>query len=116
LRNYASKENWDNKLPKTIYRPTRGRLSWLAFLTIVLIGVVVIVVMADHMTGTVAKIEPASNPDGTAEHPYADVNQCPPGTDIVIWPEEWRSITNIPRVGFSICFVGGQPKKEVRGR
>ena len=108
-----------DKLPKTIYRPKRARLSWLAFLTIVLIGVAVIAVMADDMTGTVAKTGP---PDGTAEHPYADVNQCPPGTDIIIWPEEWHSITNIPHVGFSVCFVAGQPKnnkgggREVGGR
>ena len=86
------------------------RLSWVAFLTIVLIGVGVIAPRANDIN-TVAKIEPASKPDGTAEHPYADVNQCPPGTDVVIWPEEWRSITNIPRVGFSVCFVAGQPKK-----
>ena len=111
-----------DELPKTIYRPKRARLSWLAFLTIVLIGVAVIAVMADDMTGTVAKTGAASKPDGTAEHPYADVNQCPPGTDIIIWPEEWHSITNIPHVGFSVCFVAGQPKnnkgggREVGGR
>ena len=95
------------------------RLGWLVFLTIVLIGVAVIAVMADDR---VAKIEPLSKPDGTLAHPYADVNQCPPGTDIIIWPEEWHSITNIPHVGFSVCFVAGQPKnnkgggREVGGR
>ena len=46
--------------------------------------------MANDVTGAVAKIEPAK-PDGTAAYPYADVNQCPPNTDIVIWPEEWHS-------------------------
>src|SRR6516164_3682984 len=70
---------------------------------------------------TVAKVEPPTKPDGTVAHPYADVNQCPPGTDIAIWPEEWDSLPNIPSV-FSVCFVGGQSKNnnggglEVRGR
>ena len=80
------------------------RLSWVAFLTIVLIGVGVIAVMADDR---VAKIEPLSKPDGTVAHPYADVSQCPPNTDIVIWLEEWRSIPNLPSV-FSVCFVGAK--------
>ena len=94
------------------------RLGWLVFLTIVLIGVAVIAVMADDR---VAKIEPLSKPDGTLAHPYADLNQCPPNTDIVIWLEEWSSVPNIPSV-FSVCFVGGQSKNnnggglEVRGR
>ena len=58
----------------TIYR-----LSWVASLTIVLIGVaVVIAVRADDISGMVAKVEPPSKPDGTLAHPYADVNQCPP--------------------------------------
>jgi hypothetical protein len=123
LQDYKCKENWagggmqsDDKL-LTIYR-----LSWAASLTIVLIGVAVVVaVRADEISGTVAKVEPPTKPDGTLAHPYADVNQCPPGTDIAIWPEEWHSIPNIPSV-FSVCFVGGQSKNnnggglEVRGR
>jgi hypothetical protein len=92
------------------------RLSWVAFLTIVLIGVGVIAVMADDR---VAKIEPLSKPDGTVAHPYADVSQCPPNTDIVIWLEEWRSIPNFPSV-FSVCFVGAKNNNggglEMRGR
>ena len=92
------------------------RLSWVAFLTIVLIGVGVIAVMADDR---VAKIEPLSKPDGTVAHPYADVSQCPPNTDIVIWLEEWRSIPNLPSV-FSVCFVGAKNNNggglDVRGR
>ena len=104
----------DDKL-LTIYR-----LSWAASLTIVLIGVaVVIAVRADEISGTVAKVEPPTKPDGTLAHPYADVNQCPPGTDIAIWPEEWHSIPNIPSV-FSVCFVGAKNKNggglDVRGR
>jgi len=92
------------------------RLSWVAVLTIVLIGVGVIALRANDITGTVAKVEPLSKPDGTLAHPYADVNQCPPNTDIVIWPEEWRSIPSV----FSVCFVGAENKNggglDVRGR
>jgi hypothetical protein len=93
----------------------------VASLAIVLIGLAVGVGRADDITGTVAKAEPPSKQDGTLAHPYADANQCPPSTDIVIWPEEWHSIPIIPRV-FSVCFVGGQPTDnnggglEVRGR
>jgi hypothetical protein len=97
-----------DKSLKTIFRPKRVRLSWLASLTIILVGVAVVVgVRADDITRKVVKAEPLSKPDGTAAHPYADVNQCPPGTDIVIWPEEWHSIPNIPSV-FSACFVGAK--------
>lgn len=110
-----------DELLKTIYRPKRGRLSWAASLTTVLIGVAVVAVRADDITGTVAKAEPPNKQDGTLVHPYAEANQCPTSTDIVIWPEEWHSIPNIPRV-FSVCFVRGQPKNnnggglELRGR
>ena len=85
------------------------RLSWVAVLTIVLIGVGVIALRANDITGRVAMVEPFSKPDGTVAHPYADVNQCPPNTEIVIWPEEWSSIPNIPSV-FSVCFVGAKNK------
>jgi hypothetical protein len=85
------------------------RLSWVAFLTIVLISVGVMALRANDISATVAKVEPLSKLDGTLAHPYADVNQCPPNTDIVIWPEEWHSIPNIPSV-FSVCFVGAKNK------
>ena len=97
------------------------RLSWVAPLTIVLIGIAVAALRADDISGAVSKVEALSGQDGTLAHPYADANQCPLSTDIVIWPEEWQSIPNFPRV-FSVCFVGGQPKKnnggglELRGR
>lgn len=95
---------------KTIRRPKRWPLSWAVFLTVVLIGVAVIVVMADATTRT--KIEPPIKPDGTVAHPYADDSQCPPGTDIVIWPKDRHSmIPNIPP-DFSVCFVSGKPKKQ----
>jgi len=109
------------KLLKTIYCRKSGHLSWLSSFILLSIGVTVVGVRADDITATVAKAEAASKPDGTLSHPYSDVNQCPPSTDIVIWPEEWRSIPDIPRV-FSVCFVGGQSKNnkgdglEVRGR
>jgi hypothetical protein len=98
-----------DKLLKTIYGPKRGRLSWVASLAIALIGVAVVAVRADDITGTIAKAKPPSKQDGTLAHPYADANQCPSSTDIVIWPEEWHPIPSIPRE-FSVCFVGGQSK------
>ena len=94
----------------------------MASLTIALIGVAIVALSADDIsTGTVAKAEPPIKQDGTLAHPYADANRCPRSTDIVIWPEEWRSIPTFPRV-FSVCFVGIQPKDnngggvELRGR
>jgi hypothetical protein len=105
------------------YGPKWRRQGWMAFLTIIVIGIGTVTVgqtndIKDNITGAVSKAEPQ---DGTLAHPYADANQCPSRTDIVIWPEEWRSIPNIPSV-FSVCFVGGQPKNnnggglELRGR
>jgi hypothetical protein len=61
-------------------------------------------------TGGTASIVGRIKQDGIPAHPYADVSQCPASTDIVIWPEEWHSIPNIP-AEFSVCFVGGQSKK-----
>jgi hypothetical protein len=88
---------------------TSARLSRVASLTIVLVGIAIVAARADDITGPVAKAEPPSKQDGTLAHPYADANQCPPSTDIVIWPEEWRSIPSIP-AEFSVCFVGSQSK------
>ena len=105
----------------TIYRPKRGRLSLAASLTIILSGVAILGVRANDVTRTVLKAEPLGKTDGTAAHPYPDATQCPPNTDIVIWPEEWQAIPNVPSV-FSVCFVGGQPNHknggglETRGR
>jgi hypothetical protein len=57
----------------TIYR-----LSWVASLTIVLIGVaVVIAVRADDISGMVAKVEPPSKPDGTLAHPQCGREPVP---------------------------------------
>jgi hypothetical protein len=89
---------------------TSARLSRVAPLTIVLVGIAIVAARADDITGPVAKAEPPSKQDGTLAHPYADANQCPPSTDIVIWPEEWRSIPSIP-AEFSVCFVGSQSKE-----
>ena len=84
----------------------RARLSWAA-LAVILIGIAIVTVRADDVSAPVAKAEPPTKQDGTLAHPYADASQCPPSTDIVIWPEEWRSIPRIP-AEFAVCFVGGQ--------
>jgi hypothetical protein len=97
----------------TIQRQGNGRLTWVVSLAIALTGVALVPLRAADVSGTIATAEPPSKRDGTLAHPYADTNQCPPSTDIVIWPEEWRSIPNIPRV-FSVCFVDGQPKNHSR--
>jgi hypothetical protein len=55
-------QTYDNK---TIHRPKSGRLSWVASLTIALIGVAAVAVRADDITGTVAKAEPPNKQDGT---------------------------------------------------
>jgi hypothetical protein len=78
--------------------------------------VVAVVVMTIYRIGgsqaqisAISQTEPLVRQDGTAAHPYSDASQCPPSTDIIIWPEEWRSIPSIPRE-FSVCFVSGQPR------
>jgi hypothetical protein len=58
----------------------------------------------DDTTGTVSKTEPTIKQDGTAGHPYADASQCPPSTDLVIWPNG-RAIPSLPPE-ISVCFVG----------
>ena len=85
------------------------RLSWVAVLTIVLIGVGVIALRANDITGTVAKVEPLSKPDGTLAHPYADVNQCPPGTDIAMAGRVALDSEHPQR--FLSLFCGGTIKK-----
>jgi hypothetical protein len=91
-----------------------------ASLTIVLIGIAVVSVRADDITGTVSKAEPPTKQDGTPAHPYADASQCPPSTDVVIWPSG-RTIPSIP-LGISFCVVGNQsfndsdPNVQVRDR
>jgi len=47
------------------------------------------------VTGTVSKAEPPVKQDGTPTHPFADANQCPSSTDLLIWPNG-RSIPSIP--------------------
>jgi hypothetical protein len=55
----------------------RASLSWVASLTIVLIGVAIVAVSADDIsTGTVAKAEPPIKQDGTLAHPYADATNA----------------------------------------
>jgi hypothetical protein len=85
------------------------KLGLLSGVTIILIGSIT-AVRADDIAGTVAKAEPPTKQeDGTLAHPYADANQCPPKTDIIIWPKEWRSDPSFPRE-FAVCYVMGQSK------
>jgi len=84
----------------------------VAFFTIVFIGIAVIAMgqineSKDGITGTVSKAEPPTKQDGTPVHPYADASQCPPSTDVVIWPRNDRPIPSIPP-GVSVCFVENQ--------
>ena len=103
-----------------------GRLACVAFVTIVVVGSAVIAMAQanapeDDITATVSKAEPPTKRDGTRAHPYADASQCPPSTDLVIWPKEGRSIPGIPP-SISVCFVGdrssanGGSDVEVRDR
>ncbi len=103
------------------------KINWLrlACFTIIMIGIAGVALgqtngPKDDVTGKVSQIEPPIVPDGTAAHPYADANQCPPRTDLVFWPSG-RSVPTIPP-GLSVCFVGDQPFEtsgrdlEVRGQ
>ena len=93
-----------DQLLKT-YTHKMRRLSGVA---IIVIGITA--VRADDIAGTVANREPPTKQeDGTLAHPYADANQCPPKTDIIIWPKEWRSDPSFPRE-FAVCYVMGQSK------
>jgi hypothetical protein len=83
--------------------------SWVAFFAIV-IGVLAIAMChinasENDITGTVSKAEPAVEQDGSLTHPYADDSQCPPSTDVVIWPKNDRPVPPMP-AGISVCFVG----------
>jgi hypothetical protein len=97
-----------------------NRPTWIPcdFVSLALTAVAVAVVTTCQIGGTQAQVigtisptNPVATQDGTAAHPYSDASQCPPSTDIVIWPEEWRSIPSIPRE-FAVCFVGGQSKND----
>jgi hypothetical protein len=110
---------------KSYVRKLRSR-DLLVFFTIVIIAVAAIVMKQtnrpkDDVTGTVSQAEPPTKHDGTPPHPYPDVSQCPPRTDLVFWPSG-RSVPSIPP-GISVCFVGnesfensGPDRLEVRDR
>ncbi len=51
---------------------------------------------ADEITGTISKAEPADRQDGTSAHPFAAANQCPPSTDVVVWPRDGQPIPSLP--------------------
>lgn len=59
----------------------------------------------EDITGAVSKVEPPVKQDGTPAHPYVDDSQCPPTTDLVIWPKDNHPIPSIPP-GISVCFIG----------
>ncbi|MGB6286579.1 MAG: hypothetical protein WBG18_19535, partial [Xanthobacteraceae bacterium] len=50
----------------------------------------------EDITGAVSKVEPPVKQDGTPAHPYVDDSQCPPTTDLVIWPKDNHPIPSIP--------------------
>src|SRR5690349_9659646 len=88
------------------------RVNWalgrrLAFFSIV-IGVVTIAswhinASENDITGAISRAEPTVEQDGSLAHPYADDSQCPPTTDVVIWPKNDRPIPRMPP-GISVCF------------
>ncbi len=84
----------------------------MAFFTAIVSGLAVIFLLSagdrkDDITGTISRVEPTAMQDGTPAHPYADANQCPPSTDLVVWPKNGNSIPSIPPE-ISVCFVGDQ--------
>ena len=96
------------------------------FFAVIFIGITAVAIRQmsggnDDITGTIAKAEPSTKQDGTPTHPYADAGQCPPSTDVIVWPKEGRSIPSIPP-SISVCFVGdrssanGGSDVEVRDR
>jgi hypothetical protein len=98
------------------YGMKRMRRQWILSLAIVGLGVAAMVPRPassgskDETTGTVSKTEPTLKQDGTPAHPFADANQCPSSTDLIIWPSG-RSVPSLPP-GISVCFVGGQSLNE----
>jgi hypothetical protein len=64
----------------------------VAVFTIVVIGLAILVrqlsAPREDITGAVSKVEPPVKQDGTPAHPYVDDSQCPPTTDLVIWPKD----------------------------
>jgi hypothetical protein len=94
------------------YGPTLGRRMWMAFSTIITIGIATMAVgrtsdIKDDITGTVSQTEPPIKQDGTAAHPYSDASQCPGHTDLFFWPSG-SSVHSFPP-SISVCFAGNQP-------
>lgn len=105
--------------------PKCARQGLFLFLALIIIGLAAFpgpgdAGPKDDMTGSVSKAEPPLKQDGTPAHPFADANQCPSSTDLIIWPNG-RSIPSIPP-SISVCFVGNQsfngdaPDLQVRQR
>lgn len=93
------------------YSAKWGLGRWVALFA----GVVAIATIAtwhitapnDEITSTVSKPRPSIERDGTSARPYADASQCPPSTDVVIWPNDDRPIPSIPP-DISVCVVATQ--------
>jgi hypothetical protein len=99
-------------MPENSYGPKRPRLV----LSVAIIGIAALLPLAasseskDDTTGTVSKAEPALKQDGTPSHPFADASDCPPSTDLIIWPSG-RSVPSVP-TDISVCIVGNQSFNE----
>lgn len=81
-------------------------LSFTIF-AIGLAGTTVRELRGGEITGTVSKAEPPNRQEGTPMHPFANANQCPSSTDVVVWPKDGRPLPSLPP-GISVCFVGTQ--------
>jgi hypothetical protein len=95
-----------------IYDREGAPRNWFVLLTVVAIAVAGIAewqarAANDEITGTISQTEPTPKQDGTPAHPYANAEQCPANTDIIIWPSG-RSVPSTPP-SISVCFVGNQP-------
>ena len=95
--------------------PQYARHGRVRFLALIIIGLAIVGLAGvtgssdagpKDVTGTVTKAEPPIKQNGTPSHPFADANQCPSSTDLIIWPNG-RSVPSIPP-GISVCFVGNQ--------
>jgi hypothetical protein len=105
-------------MPDSSYGPKPARRGWTAALAIVAISLAVISLAAallarpaksdseGETTGSVSKVEPALQQDGSPAHPFADASQCPSSTDLIFWPSG-RLVPSLP-AGISVCFVGSQ--------
>jgi hypothetical protein len=107
-------------MPDSSYGPKPARRGWtlaivvisLAFISLAVISLAAPLVLPaksdseGETTGSVSKVEPALQQDGSPAHPFADASQCPSSTDLIFWPSG-RLVPSLP-AGISVCFVGNQ--------